>query len=343
VIPSNLDFRFELNEELNMGFNEKLRRLEQGSKIIMAVPSHINLVLQMPRGNLETIYPRALVLSTIRHAIEAKEYRGAFLACRKHRIDLNILIDHAFDQFCEMVDEFITQIKEPDYLNLFITGLKDEDVTLTMYPSGSFSGVLSKTKTRENKINHICNIIRIALQNLSNLDYNQPILTSDAKKVPAALEDAMLRIADIKKTQGAEAAENALKYLIFLVDVESLFHVALGIYDFPLVLMVAQHSQMDPREYLPFLGNLKKLPFNYQRFKIDDHLKKYGKALGHLSRCDDRHEEFKTYLNQHGLYKEGLEFFEIGSERHTAVVLEFARYQSVAQVFDQAGMRKIKL
>lgn len=38
-------------------------------------------------------------------------------------------------------------------------------------------------------------------------------------------------------------AEDALKYLMFLVDVNELFDVALGMYDFELVLMVAEKSQ----------------------------------------------------------------------------------------------------
>ena len=38
-------------------------------------------------------------------------------------------------------------------------------------------------------------------------------------------------------------AEDALKYLLFLVDVNELYDVALGTYDFDLVLMVAEKSQ----------------------------------------------------------------------------------------------------
>ncbi len=37
--------------------------------------------------------------------------------------------------------------------------------------------------------------------------------------------------------------EDAVKYIIFLVDAEKLFDTALGMYDFSLVLMVAQHAQ----------------------------------------------------------------------------------------------------
>jgi elongator complex protein 1 len=37
--------------------------------------------------------------------------------------------------------------------------------------------------------------------------------------------------------------EDAIKYIIFLSDVDRLYDVALGMYDFQLVLMIAQYSQ----------------------------------------------------------------------------------------------------
>lgn len=290
----------------------------------------------MPRGNLETIFPRALVLSTVRKSIESKEYRAAFLMCRKHRIDMNLLIDHDYDQFSACINEFVEQIPEVDFLNLLITSLKDEDVTKAMYQSSG------KSPVTENKLNSVCDMMRMALESKKSSKYHQPILTSLAKKSPPALEDAMLRIASIKTEESPEASEEALKYLIFLVNVDSLYNVALGIYDFPLVLLVAQHSHKDPREYLPFLTNLKKLEENYRKHKIDDHLEKFGKALVSLSLCHDRNEEFLEYMNKHRLYKLGLTCFEPKSEMYNMVLLNFAVYQTEQCEFSQSGMRKLQ-
>lgn len=41
----------------------------------------------------------------------------------------------------------------------------------------------------------------------------------------------------------AVSAEEALKYLLFLVDVNELYDYSLGTYDFDLVIMVAEKSQ----------------------------------------------------------------------------------------------------
>ena len=47
------------------------RRVERGSRIVTVVPSTMSLVLQMPRGNLETINPRPLVLEVVKSDLDA--------------------------------------------------------------------------------------------------------------------------------------------------------------------------------------------------------------------------------------------------------------------------------
>ena len=46
------------------------RRVERGSRIVTAVSSNMALVLQMPRGNLETVNPRPLVLEVVKQDID---------------------------------------------------------------------------------------------------------------------------------------------------------------------------------------------------------------------------------------------------------------------------------
>lgn len=84
----------------------------------------MTVVLQMPRGNLETISPRPLVLQAVRRHIQQSQYREAFLICRRHRIDLNFLCDWDLLKFKKDLGLFVDQIGDGEYLNLFISGLK---------------------------------------------------------------------------------------------------------------------------------------------------------------------------------------------------------------------------
>ena len=77
----------------------------------------------MPRGNLETIYPRALVLPTIRKSINDGKYKKAFIACRNHRVDMNIIHDHAPDAFLRSVDLFLDQVQKVENVDLFLSQL----------------------------------------------------------------------------------------------------------------------------------------------------------------------------------------------------------------------------
>ncbi|KAJ3272885.1 hypothetical protein HDV01_005208 [Terramyces sp. JEL0728] len=329
------EFVFHTKEE-NVGFNEKSRSIELGAKIVLTIPFHTHLVLQMPRGNLETIAPRALVLSSVRSAIEAKDYRSAFISCRRNRIDMNILIDHDVNQFVGFIDEIVRQIKDSDFLNLLISSLRNEDITKTMYPANSRPQPAEFDFTT--KINTICEVIRSSLEKVDKDLYCFSILTTDAKKSPPALEDAMERILKTKVEQSIDAADSALKYLIFLVDVNKLFDVALGMYDFSLVLMVAQQSHKDPREYLPFLSNLQKMETNYQKFTIDDHLGKKHKALKHLANCGDvRFDELLRYVNKHNLYKAALFLYEKDSKQYLRIVKQFADSLYESRRFEEAG------
>ena len=103
---------------------EGLRRVERGSKIVTVVPHDTRLVLQMPRGNLETVSPRALVLSSVRRHLDRVEFKRAFGLMRKHRINLNLMYDHNPKVFLNQTKEFVKQLDSVNDLNLFLTELR---------------------------------------------------------------------------------------------------------------------------------------------------------------------------------------------------------------------------
>lgn len=104
--------------------DERCRSVERGAKLVAVMPSTFALVMQMPRGNLETIYPRALVLAGIRQSINERKYDEAFLACRSHRVDMNILHDHDPSRFLADVGSFVDQVAKVEHIDLFLSQLR---------------------------------------------------------------------------------------------------------------------------------------------------------------------------------------------------------------------------
>ncbi|KAJ2918056.1 hypothetical protein MD484_g2395, partial [Candolleomyces efflorescens] len=277
-----------------------VRKVERGSRIVVAVPSTMSLVLQMPRGNLETINPRPLVMEVVTKDLNEGNYRKAFFACRKHRIDLNVLVDHDQEQFLDRVPQFVEQIHEIDHLNLFLT-------------------LIGRGNQAPEVVIKICDAVRIELEKKDLKKYINTILTAHVVKNPPDYESGLAELLRLRETDQS-LVEEAVKYIIFLVDAEKLFDIALGMYDFSLVLMIAQHAQKDPREYLPFLKELRSLEKYYQRFRIDDHLKRHESALKNLSLGGPQYfEEAVAYIERYSLYEAALSIWK-GTDQYKTVM-----------------------
>lgn len=67
---------------------------------------------------------------------------------------------------------------------------------------------------------------------------------------------------------------------------------------------------------MPFLRELRALPKFHQRFKIDDHLQRFGSALRNLSLAGSDHfNDAMAYVEHHQLYEEALSIWK-DSERY---------------------------
>uniref|UniRef100_A0A8C1FHC5 Elongator complex protein 1 n=1 Tax=Cyprinus carpio carpio TaxID=630221 RepID=A0A8C1FHC5_CYPCA len=323
--------------------DETVRKVERGSRIVSVVPQDTRLILQMPRGNLETIHHQALVLAQLRKWLDGLRFKDAFECMRKLRINLNLIYDHNPTVFLANIEVFLKQIDSINYINLFLTELKEEDTTTTMYPCPSRSASSSVSGKGGKKVDIICDALRSTMETLDPQKYCLCILTSHVRKTTSELEIALQKVHELRVNppsgSSSVSAEEALKYLLFLVNVNELYEHSLGTYDFDLVLMVAEKSQKDPKEYLPFLNMLKTLEPNYQRYTIDKHLKRYRKALHHLSKCGEEHfTELLNLVKDQRLYSDALELYSLNSEQYKTLSVAYAEHLVEQQQAEQAGL-----
>ncbi|KAI0205480.1 elongator complex protein [Astrocystis sublimbata] len=298
--------------------DERCRSVERGARLVTAMPTNMNMVLQMPRGNLETIFPRAMVVAGIRKLIEALDYEKAFAYCRTQRVDMNILYDHQPAQFLANVSLFLEQVGDIANIDLFLSSLRDEDVTQTMYrdtkasKDSSSKEELSQpsiTEEGSSKVNVVCDAVLYRLQKRQVKDHGtlQNIITAYICKTPPAFEDGLQVVATLMK-EDEQLAEKAVEHICFLADGNTLYDEALGLYHLELALLVAQQGQRDPREYLPYIQELHQLPKLRMRYVIDDHLNRHVKALTHLKDLQE-HKEAQDYTVKHSLYSTALSLY----------------------------------
>ncbi|KAF9877790.1 hypothetical protein CkaCkLH20_04925 [Colletotrichum karsti] len=321
--------------------DERCRSIERGARLVTATPTNMNLVLQMPRGNLETIYPRAMVVAGIRQLVDEKNYGRAFAFCRTQRVDMNILYDHQPNQFLSNVGLFLEQLKDITYIDLFLSSLREEDVTQTMYKNTKRSNASPQSTetpadpSAKSKVNKICDAILKSLQSKKSTNL-QNIITAHVCKDPPALDDGLTLVSELMQ-EDEKLAERAVEHICFLVDVNRLYDNALGLYNLDLALLVAQQSQRDPREYLPFIQNLHNLPELRRKFEIDDHLDRRAKALSHLKALD-AFDELQKYVTKHALYQEALGLYRYDQARHQTLTGLYAAHLESLSKYRDAGL-----
>ena len=179
-----------------------VRAVERGSRLVIAHGPQV--VLQMPRGNLEGIQPRLIMLKRTVGLIKHAEYGKAFRLLRQHKLDINMLHDVDPEQFFAKIDKFVAEIQQVDYMNLFVNSLDEKE----RGPELEFLFPISKDELikREHaemmkqfseekkvdlkeegpvftKVNKICDALRAELERVNRDNfYLLPILTTYIKK-----------------------------------------------------------------------------------------------------------------------------------------------------------------
>ena len=292
-----------------------MRTLERGSIIVTC--SGIKTILQMPRGNLETIMPRLIVLDEIKKNVLNKKYENAFLLCRKNKINLNLIYDIDPKLFMDNLSLFINEVKKEDYLNLFLNSLIDdycEEFKILFNYKKSLINNDNKNNS-ETKTNKICLAIRKLLLTdkfKEKNEYISTILITYIKQNPPIYLEA-LKLVQKLKMESSSKADSALEFLCWIVKADTLFDFALITYDFELVIMVAKHTQKDPKEYLKYLHELeeikKKDPIK-MKYQINIDQKNYLGALKELSKGGDKYfDEALKLIKEHNLYDEALSLY----------------------------------
>lgn len=325
------------------GEDEFSRKVERGAKIVTAVPSQASLILQMPRGNLEVIYPRALVLHCVRSLLDKQEFGEAYAVARRHRVDLNFLVDCAQPHLKGplVTDKFVSEIIRTssacqgsfDRLNVLLTALTPQDTTKTKY-CGSSRRRFGSSINRPNpdKVALVANAVLEACQRLFSSAAFEPILT--ALLVQGRTTDALSYLRQLTAKQANvehdEFLDGAIKYLLFVEQPKRLYEAALGIYDLPLALSIARRCpSMDPKEYEQFLANIHSIKdADRRKFAIEDHLGNRGKACQYLYAFDKK--AFVAYVQQHACYLAAFEISDIfgknGQDTYKTLMRSFAEH-----------------
>lgn len=275
------------------------RRVEEDATLVAAPATGVRVICQAPRGNLETVSPRPLVLAAVKHALKSDgnndyDYEEAWSLASANRIDPSIIIQYDWP-----------------------LGLQEDRVKRLLAAIGSdleaaeFIGSLKDSMERE-RLELLCIAVRQAVHSCERLDddhlHDQSSWLRTELATYAACGDLSTALKMVKtvKEDGTKAgeAEKGLRYLLTHEPEEAVYRAALGAYELELAYMVVTHSTKDPGEALMELQRFAEVEDECVRMaEIDRHLGRYESAVRHLVAAGPPHLEAAIDLARtHGLF-----------------------------------------
>lgn len=298
----NFDSFVDDMDQLRRGIEP--RPVERGARLVAVLPrkSTNQLILQLPRGNLEVLTPRALLLRDV--IVKMKDWRAAeshggevlmnlLESLRINKVDLNIIIDIAPNAFISRGSLECAKSCEKDLLCLLVRSVRNGD-SMSKYDVSMWLGA-DEQSDRNNfdfssKVNQVCVCLRNALLEQGQLETSDPefftVMSTFAKHEPPQLQEALRLIRSRSKgdiTLVSDSTQSSIEYLAFLSEHSLLFDAALGLYDYELAKAIARNApSMDPKVYLPLLRQYCEWPRHYAHCRVALRLGMFDEALREL-------------------------------------------------------------
>ncbi|BDA44195.1 Elongator complex protein 1 [Coccomyxa sp. Obi] len=186
------------------GRDASVRAVEAGSRLVAAPRGADYAVLQLPRGNLETVSPRALVLAALAHALLADDYAAAWRLATVNRVDLNVMVDYAWPRFLDHAADFVRAVVDDQAVCDLLAALRADSVAA---PGGLYSSALPSPGPAADvssadvgdKVAAVSRAVSDALLAIDAAAYLRPLVT--ARTTLGDIHGALQLIKDAKEAQ----------------------------------------------------------------------------------------------------------------------------------------------
>ena len=190
------------------GKDHRLRNVERGSDIVSL--SDQRLVFELPRGNLEVVYPKLLLFHEIKRLIvEKRDFMAAYKEIRRHKLDLNLVTDTSPKVFAEEVlnGNFLKAFRKIEDINLILNAL-EKDLAKDLeyiYSTEELAEVklaadAASKPYGSNKVNYVCAVLLKAM--LEEQDhFILSIVMTYTRQQPPQLEKALELVQSLQKDE----------------------------------------------------------------------------------------------------------------------------------------------
>ena len=293
--------------------NETAREVEPSAELLFFVRKLFSVVIQMNRGNIETVAPHVIVEAALRELIGANEYGEALRISKRYQVIFSRFISLGkidLNALCSQITDF--------QLGQFISGLKPMEV-----PS---------------EMTFVLDFMRFILDAAVDFDAAKKVLTfgefdSDrelAQKFPMTfciccilLESAPSAVAFACAFNSSDKVKETINFLLTLFDANELYDISLRTYDPRCITTVALVTMKEPSTYVNFVEELKEMQNPHLKMAvIDENLGNYSKAIHEYALCGPEYVEKCVYLiTREKLFDDGIDAYSDNKEIKERIML----------------------
>ena len=205
---SKVAFSMSRLPKSSTGKDHHLRNVERGSEIVCLADQR--LVFELPRGNVEVIYPKLLLFHEMKRLVTVeKNFLQAYKEIRRHKLDMNLITDISFATFEEEVKNgnFLQRFRKVDDINLILNSLEAEvcgDLQYIYSPEALGEArqkmELAYRGHGSSKINYVCSLLRAAMEKERD-HFILSIVMTYTRHQPAQLAAALELVRELQQDE----------------------------------------------------------------------------------------------------------------------------------------------
>lgn len=267
------------------------RSIEQGSRIVccnnMTPPK---IVMQLPRGNLETISCKMITIDIIDEMLSKNEWRSVLEIMRMEKINWNVLVDLNPNRFCDHIEDFVRAAKYCNILTAVVCNFElNGNCFQNVYKNYSLNYVVQSNLNKKCIIEKILDLL-CAKNCVNNLNCIVAIQQKHISLKSALISVKQVYAADMNKHEAV--CNKAIRQLLQQAHFKDILNESFTLFDLPFLALIYRNSNEDPKVYGPELTNLYNMDELEQRFRLCMKSYNLNSAVKYLLRCDKFDDEY---------------------------------------------------
>lgn len=314
------------------------RDIEQGG-VIVTCTNLISpqIILEMPRGNIETIGCKMITIDVIENMLDENKWAEALHVLRIEKVNWNVLIDLNPDRFRTHIEDFVKAAKNNIILmNIVIEFNVNENCFQTFYKNYSPFSTPKLNYNKQSIIEDILNYL-VSTDCVNNLT---SIVAIQQKHI--SLKSALKSIKDIFNTDRNQyelICSKVLRQLLLQEHFKDVEQAAYNLFDVEFLSLVYRVSVEDPKVYEPELNNFRNMEIMEKKFKMCVRGRNLSGAVKYLLRCPVVDADSITnFIVKNHLEDVAYLSIERYHKHFKMITVLYAKTLSVVRKYNEAGV-----